>query len=69
MFGAEDDLPSCKRYVTPSQVEELALSTAGLEGSDDQRLKVRFCRAQQPVLLAWLQPSVPLRLFLATNDV
>jgi hypothetical protein len=61
--------PPCKRYVAPPQVEQLALSTAGLEGSNDQRLKVRFCQAQEPVLLAWLQPSVPLRFFLATNDV
>ena len=44
VFGAEDDLPPCKRYVAPLQGEQLALSTAGLKGSDDQRLKVRFCR-------------------------
>jgi hypothetical protein len=67
VFGPEDDLTSCKRYVAPPQVEQLALSTAGLEGSKDQCLEVRFCRAQEPVLLAWLQPLVPLRFFLATN--
>src|SRR5207249_11106271 len=69
VFGAEDDSPACKRYVAPPQGEQFALSTAGLKGRDDQRLKVWFCRAQQLVLLAWLQPSVALRFFLATNDV
>src|ERR1700687_285373 len=69
VFGAEDHLPAWKRYVAPPQSEQFALPTAGLKGGDDHCLKVWPGRAQQLVLLAWLQPSVALRFFLAMNDV
>jgi hypothetical protein len=42
VLGTKYDLAACKGDVAPPQVEQLALTPAGLKSSDDQRLKVWF---------------------------